>query len=471
MKLAFALLYAACGGETIVIVPVIDSPTDEDAAVLADLTRIEVTISHAHGGSIVSQSFDRGEPIELAGVPFADDLVIQIVGFVGIAPDPIAIGRSCSFALSPTVQPEPHLFLSRLGKVATLGFKTEVRSNGSALTTADGTALLLGGDNSTTLERFDPRTGKLTLDSFKLEARTQGAIAQLGNVVPKPVIIGGIVDGGGLANSIEVIDFEAHRIDRTGDDNAAISRTGVIATELTDGRILITGGRSLGVPSETIAIVRAKTDGTTVIEKQTETLHRRAGHSATRLGDEDGAPVLIIGGIDDTGALVAQAQLYKPLSDNVPATFAPTMIKPRMNHRAVRLGDNSVLVIGGVDAAGLPVRTLERFSLVDGFTEITNDTLPLAAGVLDFSVTPLPDGRVLLAGGTIPGTAEPVTGVFFATFNADADVVTIDAAADTLSVGRATHTAVLLCDGTVLITGGTGAPSVAERFNANSIQR
>jgi len=471
VRYAPLVLLAACGTDPIVVAPVIDSPTDADAAVLADLTRIDVIVEHVNGNPILTQSFDRGELIEVAGVPFADDLVVELQGFAGGAPDPIAIGRTCSFALSAEVQPEPHLFLSRIGKVATVGFATELRTNGLALIETDGDALMLGGDNSTTAERFDPRTGEIgPVVGLALEPRTQATIAQLGTVVAKPVVIGGIVDGGGIADAIEVIDVESGRIDRATDDNLTVARTAVVATELTDGRILVTGGRDGGVPSGVIATVRSKSDGTTLIEQQIDMLHPRAGHTATRLGDDPGAPVLVIGGIDDQGLLVPEAELYKPLSDNVPATFKPMMIAPRMNHHAVRLGDNSVLVVGGVDAAGNPVRTLERFSLVDGFTEVTNDTLPLAAGVVDFSVTPLPDGRVLLAGGRIPPDPDPVRGMYFVTFNADADVVTIDAAGDEMSVGRANQQAVLLCDGTVMITGGTSSPSVAERFNANSIQ-
>ncbi len=477
--LALALL-VGCGADPVVVVPVIDSPTDSDAAVLADLTRIEVVVEHANGDPIATQSFDRGEPVEIAGIPFGDDLVIEINGFAGESPDPIAIGRTCSFALSPDQEPpSPHLFLSRIGKVATIGFATEVRANGFALSEDDGDAVMLGGDNSMSIERFDPRTGEFAETELALEPRTQAAIAELGTVARKPVVIGGIVDGAGLADSIEVIDVEAARIDRTIDDNLTLAHTGVVATELTDGRILVTGGRDPGMltpsgkaaPVGSIATLQTRSDGAIVIEQQAETLHPRAGHTATRLADDAGAPVLVIGGVDDQDLLVPEAELYKPLNDDVLDTFKPMMITPRRNHRAVRLGDGSVLVIGGVDAAGNPVRSLERFSLIEGFTEVTNDTLPIAAGVVDFSVTPLPDGRILLAGGRIPPDPDPVRGVYFVTFNPDADVVTIDAAGDEMSVGRANHQAVLMCDGTVLITGGTDSPSVAERFNANVIQR
>jgi hypothetical protein len=59
--------------------------------------------------------------------------------------------------------------------------------------------------------------------------------------------------------------------------------------------------------------------------------------------------------------------------------------------------DGSVLVIGGLDGAGQPVRTLERFTLDAGFVAVGE--LPVGAGVIDGTATPLPDGRILLAGG------------------------------------------------------------------------
>src|SRR6185312_7686630 len=75
--------------------------------------------------------------------------------------------------------------------------------------------------------------------------------------------------------------------------------------------------------------------------------HPRYDHSATRLGDDEGAPVLIAGGVDDTGTPVGSAELYKPLGQDFSATFTASMVVPRSQHRAVLMPDNSVLVIGG----------------------------------------------------------------------------------------------------------------------------
>src|SRR6185503_1432693 len=134
--------------------------------------------------------------------------------------------------------------------------------------------------------------------------------------------------------------------------------------------------------------------------------------------------------------------LYKPLSEDFSMTFSATMVVPRSRHTAVRMPDNSVLVIGGVDATGAGVDTLELFSLDGGFVQV--GTLPVTAGLTGFTATTLPDGRVLLTGGTRDG-ATPLSTAFIASLDpidGSVDVVVTDA----LSIPRMNHQATLLCD-------------------------
>jgi hypothetical protein len=108
------------------------------------------------------------------------------------------------------------------------------------------------------------------------------------------------------------------------------------------------------------------------------------------------------------------------------------------------------------------VNTIELFSLDEGFK--AKGTLPANAGLIDFTATTLPDGRVLLTGGRTTADGPPVADAFIARldpFNGNVDVVPTDR----LAVPRAGHQATLLCDGTVLISGGTGGQSPYERYN------
>jgi hypothetical protein len=193
--------------------------------------------------------------------------------------------------------------------------------------------------------------------------------------------------------------------------------------------------------------------------------HPRSEHTATRLGDGVGAPVLIAGGLGP-GGVVAIAELWRPLSRTLasPATFSPTMKVPRRGHRAELMPDGSVLLIGGLDAQGMPVTTLERFAIDEGFT-LVNEELPQTSGVIDIATTRLPDGRILITGGRPRDGGDPVDTAVIARL----DVVdgTVDVSAtDTMVVARARHHAVLLCDGTVWIGGGAPADAPrAERYN------
>jgi hypothetical protein len=139
----------------------------------------------------------------------------------------------------------------------------------------------------------------------------------------------------------------------------------------------------------------------------------------------------------------------------------------RSQHRAVRLPDNSVLIIGGIDATGQPIRTLELFTLDEGFKSVGE--LPDTAGGTDSTATVLPDGRVLITGGRT--AMNVVTNTAFIArldpLDGSVDVVPTDR----LMVARASHQAALLCDGTILITGGTAAPVVAERYNPSPTGR
>jgi hypothetical protein len=198
--------------------------------------------------------------------------------------------------------------------------------------------------------------------------------------------------------------------------------------------------------------------------------HPRAGHSATRLGDDVGAPVLIAGGIDETGATVEVAELFKPLSEELakPATFSHAMTVPRHRHTARLMPDGSVLFIGGIDAVGRSVSTLELFSVDAGFTAVGE--LPASAGVLDAEATTLPDGRILLTGGRLASDGPPLNSAYIARldpFNGRVDVV----ATDHLAIARAGHQALVLCDGSVLISGGTAGQFPAERYNPPPLGR
>src|SRR5207248_394316 len=103
-------------------------------------------------------------------------------------------------------------------------------------------------------------------------------------------------------------------------------------------------------------------------------------------------------------------------------------------------------------------------------TFVTDADLPANAGVVGFTVTPLPDGRVLMAGGSTKVDGTPVDTALI--FDLDAKLGTLNILhTASLAVARAGHQATVLCDGTLLFSGGTTSSVPAERYNPSPAGR
>ncbi|MCC6629575.1 MAG: hypothetical protein IT340_19525 [Chloroflexi bacterium] len=112
----------------------------------------------------------------------------------------------------------------------------------------------------------------------------------------------------------------------------------------------------------------------------------RSGPSATLLSD---GKVLVAGG-DDGDTTLATAEIYDPVMDTWVDTGA--MATPRESHTAVRLADGSVLVLGGnANSAALP----ERFEPATGAWSPTG---ALSTPSYFMTATLLPSGRILTTG-------------------------------------------------------------------------
>jgi hypothetical protein len=377
--------------------------------------------------------------------------------------------------------PVPHLWLSKTVNWGSLSTQPLARSDGVAITFSDGSGLVLGGhtpesqtEGISQVERFDPNTGEYE-QLHDVEKRVGAAVALLGDVADtRVVVIGGIDSNGVGARFVEVIDADRTTLNQYAMfPDSQMPLEGISATTLTDGRVIAIGGRdpsNTTVPPVDQVVEVTIESGTPIVRRlRAKLLHPRSFHTATRLGDQVGSPVLVVGGFDASGVAIAEAELFKPLAEDFTDTFHPTMVVPRWRHQAVRLPDGSVLIVGGVKATasgdptnGDPVRTIELFSLDTGFRAIGE--LPEPAGVIDFAATTLPDGRVLITGGRAFTFGPELNSAYIARldpFDGTVDVVPTAR----LSFARAGHQATLLCDGTVLVSGGTPVQTPYERYN------
>lgn len=458
---------AACGDAGVAVRPIYDLPVDDPSAVASGIDSLQLSV--AHDGSaqdLATVTFAPGAAAELGGAPFADDLVIHLTGRLGASD--VGYGRTCAFALAADDDPPaPHLWFSHNVRFGTVPLVPRLRRGGQAVTGPDGSAFMLGGSDpsaAAVAERFDPRAGALT-DAAPLAARTDATATTLGTgATARVVVIGGVDPGGAGVGLVELVRLSGGAATVETGASGVLDRVELTATTLTDGRVLVIGGRTPGGPPVGDIDVISDAAGAIEVLRKAPLAHPRTGHTATRLGDDVGAPVLVVGGVDPAGAAIAEAELWKPspgvLAD--PALFHPTMRVPRSHHAARLMPDGSVLIIGGIDGAGAPVTTIERFTIDAGFEEVAQ--LPAEGGVVDFTATTLPNGRIMLAGGRpAPGAAPVALSLLLRLDSIDGRIYV--GANDPLAVPRAGHQAALMCDGTVLVTGGTDAPVRAERYS------
>ncbi|WP_375764780.1 hypothetical protein NR798_23980 [Archangium gephyra] len=262
---------------------------------------------------------------------------------------------------------------------------------------------------------------------------------------------------GGLLDDVRLEEVVAEQCgtEGAGQHNPAGSTAALhlqhTATLLADGRVLATGG--FGTTAELYSpATRAWT-----VTGNTNTTRRL--HTATLL--EDGR-VLVVGG-DDSGAS-ATSEVYDPTGGYW--LQIGRLVTPRRGHAAVRLSKGRVLVFGGVDDSGRALDSAEIYDVARGIWYPTGRMKFARRG---FTATELQWGdRVLVTGGVVDGGDECLG------TNCLSTAEVYDAATGTwtstgsLATARGFHSATLLSNGQVLVTGGSldGAASArAELYN------
>lgn len=479
-----ALLVSACSSNAASLVPIVDVPSaDSDAYPYVAIDTLELSIARAGAEEALALvSAEPGKPPDLSGIPFGDDLVVHLSGRAGGTE--LAYGRTCSVDVVEGGELlEPHLYFSRLvrwGEGPDL--VNSLSGSVAGVPLADsGMALFISDDDGGLVDIVDPSSALGGEQTRSLEA---SIVARAGSAVSPfaggALVIGGLDSAGdGVAFAEQVLPGEANA------DNQIVAIdaprvSGHVSVTLQDGNVLVTGGMEqsdagAAFAMSTSAWLYSSLAGELVGRKLNPGLATpRSGHSMTRLGNEAGADILVIGGLDASGQAVTATELYRPLRNAFETVVSAQLAVPRYGHQAVRLPGGFVLVVGGfAPVAGggdpAPVRELELYDPVQGVFSVAR-TLPSGAGISEMSVTELPDGRFLLAGGKdIDGSV--VSTALIARFDAIDGVVDLSPT-DSLAVPRSGHAAVVLCDGTVLVTGGVaGGSASTERYSPPSTGR
>lgn len=221
-----------------------------------------------------------------------------------------------------------------------------------------------------------------------------------------------------------------------------LGRYGFTATLMPDGKVLVAGGSSSAGNTTSAELY----DPATELWTPTGSLNKgRLEHTATLMPD---GKVLVAGGSGNgPSETVSEMELYDPLLGSW--ALAGPMIQPRVGHTATLLPNGQVLFAGGFanGPAPTPFSSAECYNPLAGTNQPTG---ALNTGRSFHTATLLPNGTVLVSGGTAhaendtTGSAEvydPSSGMWAPT--------------NSLNTARFLHTATLLASGRVLITGGT----------------
>jgi hypothetical protein len=310
----------------------------------------------------------------------------------------------------------------------------------------DGRVLIIGGytardTDTASIEMFNPNDRTFRLIGFLQDARHDHSATLLED--GRVLVIAGYA-GYWLSNA-ELFDPSTSVSTRT----LPIYPHGVehTATRLNDGRVLVIAGATRsGSPGPD--------DRVEIFDPQTNNWQRAAphvdiegSHTATVLSDRQ---VLVAGGNADPAIYDSDIDMWEP---------AETLITDRWEPQAVRLFDGRVLLLGG----RLPTeeRIINSVEIYNPANDTWSQAAPTGQPHYRGTMTLLPDGRVLVTGGSR---------VLDYSWNDPAAILNsveiYDPASNTwtsltgLQRGRADHTATLLSDGRVLITGGVGPGNV-----------
>jgi hypothetical protein len=304
------------------------------------------------------------------------------------------------------------LYDPAMGAFTATGSMTEARIGHSATLLNDSAHhVLIVGLVDTSAELYNPAAGTFTATGGMHHARTLPTATLLSDTGPnagKVLIAGGNTTSGDLV--AELYDPGTGTFTDTG--STTIVRSGHTATLLTAGplagQVLIAGGSDS-------ASAELYNPAAGMFTRTGDMTAARTGHTATALGTQDGAQngdVLIVG-IDGS------ADLYDPSTAKFAAvgSFYPSISAESFSRTASLRNDGTVLVAGG--AFPKAVYTIRRrgFHFIcvpggtypqstpvaalfapesDGFTQ----TASLNTSRDGQTATVLPDGAVLIVGGT-----------------------------------------------------------------------
>lgn len=252
----------------------------------------------------------------------------------------------------------------------------------------NGQVLVTGGQKApTSAEVFDAATGQWSAVASMTVGRHGHTATTLRD--GRVLVVGGCADGCKL-RATEVFDPASGSWSRGADLNTG--RGWHTATLLPDGTVLVAGGVNNGTELDSAEVY----DPTKGVWTRTAPMSgARMRHTAvlTQRG------LMVMGGFRGElwrGPALRSVEIYD--LDTRSWRKVDNLLYARREHSAALLGDGSVLVIGGESAESF-YNIAERWNPADGRWHFVDSLLSYWPA--EFSSVSLPDGRVLISGGTL----------------------------------------------------------------------
>lgn len=326
------------------------------------------------------------------------------------------------------------------------------RSQAGAILLPSGKVLLVGGQSArfsatSLIESYDPVTQTFGIEGNLASARSSASVSMLAD--GRILVAGGYVPppdnnhGGSILASAEILKQPMATATPLA-HSMTTPRTDASSSILLDGRILVAGGRN---GSNVLASAELFSDLLDTFTAAGSLATPREHASSALLPD---GSVVLIGGRDASGAALASAERFNPLTSSF-STNSASLWHARYSAASALLANGQLLLAGGRDANG-PLASAEIF---DGHTGMFRIAGSLATARSESSTVLLVDGSVLVAGGLGTG------GVLASAERFDPGSRSFTPTAGSLGTARRGAMTALLPNGKVLIAGGYNAASVA----------